>query len=189
MQKNTAGQKVIVFAFDATTNLPKTGDAANITAYVSKDFGSVTVLADSSATEMDATNAKGYYLFDAAQAETNADVLLVSAKSTTSNIVVVGAPATIFTTPPGFTVKTGYSLASTGLDAVIVYTDGAAPNRTINARQALNFVITSAGPTSGVNSSPQTVAGPVIAASGTPAWSVTQTDGLNRATSTITPPA
>lgn len=94
--------KLIVFAFDSTTNLPKTGDAANLTAYVSKDFGSVTVLGDTSATEMDATNAKGYYLFDLAQGETNADTLLFSAKSATSNIVVVGAPATVFTYPNRF---------------------------------------------------------------------------------------
>lgn len=99
MFKNTAGQKFTVFAFDSTTNQPKTGDAANITAYVAKDNGTVTVLGDTSATEMDATNAKGYYLFDAAQAETNGDVLLVSAKSSTANIVVVGVPAAIFTFP------------------------------------------------------------------------------------------
>lgn len=101
MQKNTASQKVIVFAFDSTTNTPKTGDAANITAYISKDFGAVTVLTDTTATEMDATNAKGYYLFDITQTETNADVILVSAKSSTANIVVVGAPATIATYPAG----------------------------------------------------------------------------------------
>jgi hypothetical protein len=59
----------------------------------------VTVLADTSATEMDATNAKGYYLFDAAQGETNADILMVSAKSSTANIAVIGAPAAIFTRP------------------------------------------------------------------------------------------
>ncbi len=98
MFKNVAA-KFIVFAFDATTNVPKTGDAANITAYVSKDYGSVTVLADTSAAEMESTNAPGYYLFDAAQGETNADCLMVSAKSTTSNIKVVGAPAVIFTRP------------------------------------------------------------------------------------------
>src|SRR5438309_6263459 len=102
MQRNVASQKLIVFAFDATTNLPKSGDAANITAYVSKDYGTVTVLGDTSATEMDATNAKGYYLFDLTQGETDADTLLFSGKSSTANIVVVGAPATVFTTPPNF---------------------------------------------------------------------------------------
>jgi len=103
MLKNTASQKFYVFAYDSTTNTPKTGDAANITAYVAKDWGSATVLGDTTATEVDATNAKGYYVFDATQAETNADVLLVSAKSSTANIVVIGAPATIFTRPPLFT--------------------------------------------------------------------------------------
>lgn len=100
MFKNTASQNVYVFAFDATTNVPKTGDAANITAYVAKDYGSVTVLADTSAAEQDATNAPGYYLFAIAQTETNADVLMVSAKSSTSNIKVIGAPAVIYTRPP-----------------------------------------------------------------------------------------
>jgi hypothetical protein len=101
--KNVAGQKLVVFAFDATTNLPKTGDAANLTAYVSKDYGTVTVLGDTSATEMDATNAKGYYLFDLTQAETNADTLVFTAKSATTSIVVIGVPATVFTAPAGFT--------------------------------------------------------------------------------------
>lgn len=103
MFKNVASQKLIVFAFDSTTNSPKTGDAANITAYVSKDYGAATVLTDTSASEIDATNAKGYYLFDLAQAETNANVLLFSAKSSTSNIVVIGVPATVFTVPANFT--------------------------------------------------------------------------------------
>lgn len=98
MFKNVAA-KFMVFAFDATTNVPKTGDAANITAYVSKDYGTVTALADTSATEMDATNAPGYYLFDGAQGETNGDCLLVSGKSSTSNIKVIGAPAAIYTRP------------------------------------------------------------------------------------------
>lgn len=98
MFKNTAA-KFMVFAWDTTTGVAKTGDAANITAYVSKDYGTVTVLGDTSATEMDATNAKGYYLFDAAQGETNGDCLMVSAKSSTSNIAVIGAPAVIYTRP------------------------------------------------------------------------------------------
>lgn len=118
MFKNVASQKFIVFAFDATTNVPKTGDAANITAYVSKDYGAVTVLGDTSATEMDATNAPGYYLFDGTQSETNADTILVSGKSSTANIKIIGAPATIFTDPPN---KTSMSIDSNGrLDVIKV---------------------------------------------------------------------
>lgn len=111
MFKNVASQKVIYFAFTTTDNLPKTGDAANLTAYVSKDYGAVTVLADTSATEMDATNAKGYYLFDLAQAETNADTLLFSAKSSTANVSVIGVPAVVFTCPVNFTA---FSVDSNG---------------------------------------------------------------------------
>jgi hypothetical protein len=103
MFKNVASQKLTVFAYDATNGLPKTGDAANLTAYVSKNDGTVTALGDTSATEQDATNAKGYYIFDLTQAETNADKLMFSAKSTTSNIVVLAVPSVVYTVPPNFT--------------------------------------------------------------------------------------
>lgn len=98
MRKNTSGQKITLFAIDASTNAPKTGDAANLTAYVSKDDGSVTVLGDTSATELDSTNAKGLYSFDLTQAETNADKLVFSGKSSTSNVYL--RPETIYTTLP-----------------------------------------------------------------------------------------
>lgn len=103
MYKNTNGQKITVFAFDSTTNLPKTGDAANITAYYDLDDAGVTVLTDTSATEKDSTNAKGYYIFDLAQAETNANKILFSAKSSTSNIVLIATPAVVYTYPANFT--------------------------------------------------------------------------------------
>ena len=101
MFKNVASQKVAVFAFDVTTGAAKTGDAANITVYVSKDWGAVTVLGDTTATEMSATNAPGWYLFDLTQAETNADDLLFTGKSSTANVSIVGRP--IRTLPPLFT--------------------------------------------------------------------------------------
>ncbi len=97
MFKNVASQKLTVFAFDATTNLPKTGDAANITAYVNKDDVGANVLTDTSASETDATNAKGYYTFDLAQAETNGTKLVFTAKSSTSNIVVIARPDVTYT--------------------------------------------------------------------------------------------
>ena len=99
MFKNLA-TKLAIFAFDTTDGSPKTGDAANLTAYASKDYGAVTVLADTSAAEMDATNAKGWYLFDLAQAETNADALLFTGKSSTASISLVGQ--LVFTTPANF---------------------------------------------------------------------------------------
>lgn len=106
MFKNVASQKLTVFAFDATTNLPKDGDAANLTAYVNKDDGGATVLGDTSAAEIDATNAKGYYTFDLTQAETNADKLHFTGKSSTANIVVIGVPAVVYTLPANLTSTT-----------------------------------------------------------------------------------
>lgn len=100
MFKNVAGQKVTLLAIDTATNLPKTGDSANITAYVSKDDGAVTTLTDTTATEMDATNAPGLYLFDVSQTETNADKLVFSGKSSTSGIRII--PVTIYTRPNYF---------------------------------------------------------------------------------------
>lgn len=99
MFRNFGGQKLTVFAFDRTTNAPKTGDAANITAYVRKDNGATTQLTDTSASEDHATNSAGYYTFDLSQTETDADKLHFTAKSSTANIVVVAVPAVVFTTP------------------------------------------------------------------------------------------
>jgi hypothetical protein len=98
--KNQSGQKIRVFAFDATFGTPKSGDAANITASLSKDFAAFADLADTSASEEDSTKAKGYYLFDISQTETNADDVAITGRSSTSNIVVVGAPARMATRPP-----------------------------------------------------------------------------------------
>ena len=139
MFKNVASQKIKIFAIIPSTGLPKTGDAANITVYVSKDNGTVTALTDTSATELDATNAKGWYVFDLAQAETNADDLLFTGKSTTSDVSIVGAQ--VYTTPPNFTKlgidsSTGGALtqsrlqknASGGLRVVYQLTDSTAHN-------------------------------------------------------------
>lgn len=101
MFKNVASQKIVFVAWDSATGLLKTGDAANLTAYVSKDGGAVTVLADTSATEMDATNAKGCYSFDVAQGESNGNMLLFTCKSSTSGIQL--DPVLAFTTPANFT--------------------------------------------------------------------------------------
>ena len=97
MYKNVASQKAVLLFIDTATNVPKTGDAANLTAYVSKDDGAVTVLADITATEVDATNAPGLYSFDLSQAETNADKLLLSAKSSTAGVRAV--PQLLWTRP------------------------------------------------------------------------------------------
>lgn len=128
MFKNVSGQKLTVFAFDATTNLPKTGDAANITAYRDLDDGGVTVLGDTSATEKDATNAKGYYIFDLTQAETNGDKILFSAKSSTSNIVVIAVPAIVYTFP-----TTGILAPATSGRTLVVDASGLADANMVKA--------------------------------------------------------
>ena len=88
LYKNTASQKAAVFAYDKTTGAAKTGDAANITAYLSKDWGAAAAVADTNPTEMDATNMPGWYAFDLTQTETNAEVLVLAPKSSTANVVI-----------------------------------------------------------------------------------------------------
>ena len=100
MFKNVSGQIVQVFAFTLATGAAKTGDAANITAYAWTAGGSTTVLGDTSATEVDATNAPGWYMFDLTQAETNFDYILFTGKSSTSGVSIVGRP--VYTMPANF---------------------------------------------------------------------------------------
>lgn len=186
MQKNIASQKLIVFAFDSTTNLPKTGDAANITAYVSIDYGTVTILADTSATEMSSTLAKGYYLFDLAQAETNGNTLLFTANSTTSNIIVIGVPATVFTDPANYTA---FSLNSSGQVDVIKLNGTSQTARDIGAS-----VLLSSGTGTGqlnfttgvVNSNATQIAGQTASAAGTVTFPGTIASPTNITAGTIT---
>lgn len=93
LEKNVASQKWMVFAFDRTNNQPKTGDAANITAKIRKDFGAATALGDVNPAEIE----DGYYEFDLTQAEVNAKVLDNLPESSTANIQVIGVPGRIFT--------------------------------------------------------------------------------------------
>lgn len=103
MFKNSASQNIALFAFDISTGAPKTGDSANMLYYVAKDFGAVTAIASNSGvpTEVDSTNAKGWYKIALAQAETNADNLLFTGKSSTASVSVVGRPVDTF--PVNFT--------------------------------------------------------------------------------------
>ena len=86
--KNVASQKLAVFAYTPADGAAKTGDAANITAYLSKDWGAAAPLADTNPTELDATNMPGWYVFDLAQTETDAEVLIVAPKSATAGVVL-----------------------------------------------------------------------------------------------------
>ncbi len=101
LQKNVASQKIGVFAYDDTTGDAKTGDAAQITGRIALDWApSPNATDDTNPTEYDATHFPGIYVFDLLQAETNADVVALYAKSSTSNIVL--RPIIIHTTPADF---------------------------------------------------------------------------------------
>ena len=93
MYKNVANQKITIYAFDTSTNLPKTGDAANITASISKDGASGASSNDVNPTELGG----GIYVFDLTQAETNCDMFTIYASSSTSNVQIV--PKSLYTNP------------------------------------------------------------------------------------------
>lgn len=86
--KNVASQKIGVFAYDSTTGAAKTGDAANITAYISLDFAAPAQTNDVNPTELDSVNAPGWYVFDLLQAETNAEVIVLAPVSATADILI-----------------------------------------------------------------------------------------------------
>jgi hypothetical protein len=95
LQKNVASQKWIVFAFDRTDNVPKTGDAAQITANLRID-GVQNAVDDTNPTELE----DGFYEFDITAAESNGDNILITPASSTGDIQVIGAPMALWTTPP-----------------------------------------------------------------------------------------
>lgn len=90
LRKNVASQKIRVFAFDRTNGEPETGDAANITCKVAKDWGAASALTDTNPTEVE----DGFYLFDLTASETNATVLEFYPQSSTTDIQVIYVPST-----------------------------------------------------------------------------------------------
>ena len=95
MFKNVASQKVAVFAWDQSSGSAKTGDAAQISAQISKDGAACAATNDAAPTELDSTDAPGIYIFDMLQAETNADLVVITPVSSTSDIVL--RPVIIYT--------------------------------------------------------------------------------------------
>lgn len=150
--KNVGSQVLELFAFDVTTGLPKTGDAANITAYVTIDGGTVTVLADTSATEKSSANAPGWYQFDLAQGETNGDHILYTGKSSTStNISIVGIDTNSRPAAFGLVAGATNGLLIAGTNAATTFsglTTGALAITTLTASGAVAFQSTFAVTTS-----------------------------------------
>jgi len=102
MKKNVASQKWRVFAYGlpdhASPGEPITGDAAQISAKISKDGAALSALGDAAPVELE----DGFYEFDLTQAETNAHDLLLSPESSTAEVQVIGVPGNIVTTAQYF---------------------------------------------------------------------------------------
>lgn len=80
--RDTAGQRLMIFAYNYVTGQPLTGDAANISSYISIDGGSFTNRAYTW-TEL----GNGYYYMAApiAQADTDAEILVFKFTTSTAN--------------------------------------------------------------------------------------------------------
>lgn len=106
--KNVAGQKVPVFAYNKTTGVAVTGDAANITAHISKDGAAGVASTDVNPTQIGG----GWYVFDLTQEESDCDLFLLYAVSGTSNVLVTGLSG--YTTG-GAIPQAGVAAAATAL--------------------------------------------------------------------------
>lgn len=197
-------------AFNTSTNVGQTGDAANHTLKVVVDGTEAAVTG--SITEVDSTNLKGAYKVTLTTAQMNGNCVYFGGASSTANVYIV--PQTIFTdggvlpaagTAPGasgglpttdasngvkLSVGTGTGqvsltsggviLAAAGLDSVVVETG-------INARQALSPILAAAaGATSGAGTS-----GPFVIKGGnssTTRVSATVDNSGNRTAVTLTLP-
>lgn len=166
LYKNFAGQNIYVVATSLSTGRRVAGLAAGITGQISKDGGSFLATNDTNPTDL----GDGVYVFNLTQAETNADVVILTSTSSNSDIVldVVICPtastlpdvnvvslsgsstaannAELFFTNEGFNASNSQigSLSSTGIDG-------------FTAEQALRLLlsfacgrVTGATPTTGV---------------------------------------
>ena len=78
-------QKVAVFAWNTIDDAPETGDAGNITGNVYIDGGGANAIDDTNPSELGST---GIYVFDLTAAETNGDLIVVEAASTTAGVYI-----------------------------------------------------------------------------------------------------
>ena len=98
MIRDVINQRWWVYAFDVTTGLPKTGDAANITANIYQNNGGAVATDTANPTEI----AGGFYTFPLTQAETAADTITLVPTSSTENVSVVPTPAVVSPHPANF---------------------------------------------------------------------------------------
>lgn len=112
---------VTVTAWDTANNVPKTGDAANISIRLIKD-GTGAARNDATAiAEVDATNAPGEYSVVLDATDMAADCVVVAGKSATSGVVVFGVKIiTERGSVAAVKSDTAAILADTGTDGVVV---------------------------------------------------------------------
>lgn len=126
MFKNVSSQRIALRANNYVTGAPFTGDAANVTFFVNKDWAGSNAISAGSVQEISSTKAPGWYSGNLTQVETNADALLFTGNSSVANISVSGL--LVFTDPQNYTSltisvtgnttvgtvndKSGYSLSS-----------------------------------------------------------------------------
>ena len=107
--KNMANQKVPIFAYNSSGAV--VGNAANITGSISKNGAAAVAISSTNPAEVGG----GWYVFTLTQEETNADLLLWFASSSTTGVTVEGATA--FTVPGNNGLQT-VDISSIGGDMV-----------------------------------------------------------------------
>jgi hypothetical protein len=120
--KNVESQKIAVYVYDDTTvpgtDAGKTANSAYITAEIALDGAASAATNAANPTELEATDHPGVYLFELTQAETNADMISIKAKSSTPNIL--STPVVIYTTPGDSTALAADVVEINGLTAPAV---------------------------------------------------------------------
>ena len=94
--RNVAGQKLAVMAFNTTDGTLVTGDALNITGQICLD--GVTSSPTNDVNPVEPLEQTGMYVFELTQAETNSELILLTASSTTSDVQL--EPVQVLTVDP-----------------------------------------------------------------------------------------
>lgn len=125
--KNTAGQFVVVYVHDTLSDSAKTGYAASLTGWISKDGGTFVEIGahPHNPTEL----AFGFYKFELTQAEANANNIIVTAVPASTQFVVTPA---VLQTDNGLAaaskVLTNKAIQNKTTGAVVYYdNDGVTP--------------------------------------------------------------
>ena len=131
IEKNKAGQKVAVFAYNTYYGTGVPNDENNITAYISKDFGTPTGLNDLHPVPLSTLYCPGTYVFDLTQVESSGSVLYITPSS--SGVDVSIDPIQIFTYPANFS---GLSINENGTQNVNIDT---IKEQTVSCTGAVNI--------------------------------------------------